>query len=498
MALTCEEWRARAITLDIDAAIWHSGKPQQAARGATFASINPATGKELARIPQCSAEDVDRAVSAARSAYESGVWAGRSPAERKALLLKWADLVERDAEQLALLESLDTGKPIRDTLAIDVGSSLKSMRWFAEAIDKIYDEVAPGPSNVLAMLRRRPLGVIAAIVPWNFPLNMAIIKIMPALAAGNSVILKPSELTSLTALRIARLAHEAGLPDGVFSVLTGLGPEVGKALALHMDVAGLSFTGSTAVGRLLMGYAAQSNLKRVNLECGGKSANIVFADVADPARAASAAANAIFQNMGQICNAGSRLLVEASIHDEFLERVLGETRGRESGDPLDPATRFGTMISAAHAERVRSFIRAGIRDGAQLVAGGEGAAGTAIVPPTIMGNVRNDMEIAREEIFGPVLSVIRFESEAEAISIANDSPYGLACALWTSNVPRALRLEPKLETGVVWINSVRAGDITVPFGGMKQSGLGRDKSIHCFDEVTAIKSVWLDLSEATR
>jgi acyl-CoA reductase-like NAD-dependent aldehyde dehydrogenase len=495
VTLTRDDWHARAKTIAPETRVYYAGALRAAASGETFASVNPATGAVIARLPACGAEDVNRAVAAALASFEAGVWASRAPGERKTALLAWANLIERDRDHLALLESLDTGKPISDTLAIDVGSSLKSMRWFAEAIDKIYDEVAPTPGTALAMIRRRALGVIAAIVPWNFPLNMALIKIMPALAAGNSVILKPSELTSLSALHIAALAHEAGLPGGVFSVLTGTGPETGRALALHMDVAGLSFTGSTAVGKLLLGYAAESNLKRVNLECGGKSANIIFADVADPAKAARAAANGIFQNMGQICNAGSRLLVDARIHDEFLELVTREAAGRSPGDPLDPQTRYGTMISVSHAERVRGYIRSGLAEGANLVTGGEGEAGAAVVPPTILSGVSNEMKVAREEIFGPVLSVIRFETEDEAIRIANDSPYGLASALWTANVPRALRVEQRLQTGVVWINALRTGDITLPFGGMKQSGLGRDKSIHCFDEVTAMKSVWLDLGE---
>lgn len=490
------DWHARAKSLALTTDCFYDGAPHTAASGRTFETVNPATGQVIAHLPACGEEDVESAVAAARTAFERGVWADLAPAQRKAVLLRWADLIERDREHLALIESLDTGKPIRDTLAIDVGSSLNSLRWIAEASDKLYDEIAPNRGHALAMIRRAPLGVIAAIVPWNFPLNTAIIKVTPALAAGNSVILKPSELTSLSALHIAGLALEAGMPPGVFSVLTGVGPETGRALALHMDVAGLAFTGSTAVGRQLMAYAAQSNLKKVSLECGGKSANIVFDDVADIDRAAQMAANAIFQNMGQICNAGSRLLLDVRIHDAFLERLQAEAAGRLPGDPLDPETRFGTMISASHAERVRGFIASGEAEGATRVTDGNLADHPAIVPPTIFTDVDNAMTIAREEIFGPVLSILRFETEDEALRIANDSPYGLAAALWTANVLRALRLERRLQTGVVWINTVRVGDITVPFGGMKQSGLGRDKSMHCFDEVTALKSVWLDTGDA--
>lgn len=496
------DWHARACALQPRCHAFIGGDWRAASDGAVFSTVNPATGQTMAEVARCTAADADLAVAAARRAHASGVWSGTAPAERKAALLRLADLVERDRNDLALLETLDTGKPIRDSLAIDIPAALRCLRWFAEATDKLYDEVAPTAGNVLATIRRQPLGVVAAIVPWNFPLVMAMTKIAPALAAGNSVVLKPSELSPLSALHLAGLVAEAGLPEGVFNVVPGMGAEVGRALASSMDVAALLFTGSTAVGKLLMEYAAQSNLKAVALECGGKSANIVLRDVVDIDLAVEAAAMGVFQNQGQICNAATRLLLDAPIHDDFVERLLAFTAKLAPGDPLDPATRFGSLVGDAHADRVRAHVAAGEAEGAFRLtpSGGDcppGLRPETLVPPTIFGSVRNHMSIARAEIFGPVLSVIRVDGLAQAIDIANDSDYGLAAGIWTADVATALVAERRLETGLVWINTLRKGDITVPFGGVRQSGFGRDKSLHAFDHVTQRKSVWLDLTQAS-
>ena len=493
-----KDWHAAARDLSPEAEAFIDGRYRPALSGATFATLNPATGRILADVAACGEADADAAVAAAARAFKKGAWSRAAPAARKAVLLHLADLIEADADAFALLETLDMGKPIRDSLAIDVPAAVRCLRWFAEAADKLYDEIAPTRGDVLAMIRRVPVGVVAAIVPWNFPLVTAMTKIAPALAAGNSVVLKPSELSPLSALRLGRLAAEAGLPDGVFNVLPGIGAEAGRALALHDGVASLAFTGSTAVGKLLMTYAGRSNMKKVGLECGGKSANIVLADCPDLDRAVQAAAMGVFQNQGQICNAGTRLILERPIRDAFLEKLVALVRTFEPGDPLLPETRFGALVSAAHADRVRGYIASGLADGATRLTGegppAPGLAPETCVRPTIFSGVDNSMAIAREEIFGPVLSVIDAGSLDEAVAIANDSPYGLAAAVWTGSLARALEAERRLDTGFVWVNTLRVGDITVPFGGVKASGSGRDKSFHAFDSVTHRKSVWVDLS----
>lgn len=493
------DWHARARALTPATRAFIAGDWCEAASGAQFETVNPATGRATAIVAACGAADADRAVASASAAFAAGHWSTAAPAARKAVLLRLADLIERDRDHLALLETLDTGKPIRDSLTIDLPATLRCLRWFAEATDKLYDEVAPTAGSVLAMIRRRPLGVVAAIVPWNFPLVTAMTKIAPALAAGNSVVLKPSELSPLSALHLAGLGVEAGLPPGVLNVLPGIGPDVGRALALHMDVAALLFTGSTAVGKLLMGYAAQSNLKPVALECGGKSANIVLRDVPDMDRAIAAAAAGVFQNQGQICNAGTRLVLDAPIHDAFLDGLLRVTETYRPGDPLDPDTRLGPLVSAAHAGRVRGHIAEAEAEGAQRLTPATidcppSLQPDALVPATVFANVTPGMGIARNEVFGPVLAVLRAEGLDQAIRLANDSAYGLAAGIWTANVSAALAAEHRLDTGFLWINTLRAGDISVPFGGVRQSGFGRDKSLHAFDHVTQRKSIWLDLA----
>jgi 4-guanidinobutyraldehyde dehydrogenase/NAD-dependent aldehyde dehydrogenase len=490
-------WHERARRLEFRTQAFIDGRYVDAASGATFDSINPATGKLLARVAAGDAEDINRAVISARAAFRKGGWANLAPAKRKRTLQRFAELIREHTEELALLETLNMGKPISDSLKIDVPAAVRCVQWYAEAIDKVYDEVAPTGPDALGLITREPLGVVGAIVPWNFPLIMAAWKFAPILATGNSLVLKPSEKSPLTALKVAELAVEAGIPPGVFNVVPGLGPTAGKALALHMDVDAITFTGSTATGHQVMQYAGQSNLKRVSLECGGKSPNIVLADYPHLDKAATAAALAIFFNQGEMCSAGSRLLLQEGIQEAVLEKVQAISRTLQPGDPLDANTRLGAIVDETQMKRILGYIDSGRQDGATLRVGGRRVredSGGFFIEPTVFEGVKPAMAIAREEIFGPVLSVITFKTVDEAIGIANDVIYGLAAAVWTSDVTTAHRVARALRAGTVFVNCYDDDDITVPFGGFKQSGIGRDKSLHALEKYTELKTTWISLS----
>ncbi len=491
------DWRAKATALALDARAFINGQRVAALAGETFPVVSPIDGKTISQAARGKAEDIDVAVKAARAAFESGAWSRQAPGKRKRVLIKFAELILKNKEELALLETIDMGKPIKNALAADVGGAANCIAWYGEAIDKVYDEIAPTASSALALIRREAMGVIGAIVPWNYPMLMASWKIGPALAAGNSLVLKPSEKSPLTAMRIAELALEAGLPPGVFNVVPGFGHEAGEALALHMDVDAIGFTGSTRVGRKMLEYSGQSNLKRVFNELGGKSANLIFADFDDLDRAAATAAGSMFYNQGESCNAPSRLLVQDSIADAFVEKVLSHVPNYLPGDPLDSKTTLGAMVDQGQQRTVMNYIESGKSEGARLVAGGTAAredTGGFYVNPTVFDGVKNDMKIAREEIFGPVLSIIRFKDEAEAVKLANDSAYGLHAAVWSSHIDRAHRVAGALRAGTVHVNQYDEDDITVPFGGYKQSGNGRDKSLHALEKYTELKTTWIRLA----
>jgi gamma-glutamyl-gamma-aminobutyraldehyde dehydrogenase/4-guanidinobutyraldehyde dehydrogenase/NAD-dependent aldehyde dehydrogenase len=494
--MTTQSWHERANAVRIDGRALVGGRRVDAASGLTFDCISPVDGRKLAEVARCESRDVDTAVANARAAFEDGRWAGKAPAERKRTLVRFADLMLAHRDELALLETLDMGKPIRFSLAVDVQLAQNCIRWYGEATDKIYDQVAPAPQDSLALITREPVGVVAAIVPWNYPMLMAAWKLGPALAAGNSVVLKPSEKAPLSALRLAELALEAGVPEGVFNVLPGYGHEAGAALALHMDVDCIAFTGSTRVGKQIVENAGRSNLKRAWTELGGKSANIVCADCPDLDAAVAAAVGAIYFNQGESCNAPSRLFVEESIRDAFLEKALQLVPQYAPGDPLNEATVMGAIVDAAQMKTVLGYIEDGKACGAHLLAGGNAArieSGGLYVEPTLFAGVDPAMRIAREEIFGPVLSVLSFTDLDDAVRQANATPYGLAAAVWTADLGKAIRTSRRLRAGTVHVNQYDNDDITVPFGGYKQSGNGRDKSLHAFDKYTELKTTWIQV-----
>lgn len=488
------DWPELATTLELPTFGIIDGERREAQSGFTFECFNPATGARLAEVTAYQDVDVDCAVQSARAAFTSAKWAGASPSERKARILAFADLLIENAQALALMDSLSMGKPAQIAFDSDVPGAAAFIRWYGECLDKLYDEVVPSDSSSIVTATREPLGVIAIITPWNYPIEEAAIKLAPALAAGNSIILKPSEISPFSAIRLGELALEAGIPPGVLNVAPGTGLHAGRALALHGDVDCVSFTGSSDVGKLLMRYSGESNLKRVWLECGGKSPNLVFADCADIDRAAAESARSVFRNQGQVCSAATRVLVERKIVDAFVERLVASAADYCPADPLLASSRVGPMASRDQYRKVADYIECGLEEGARLLLDGrviERAPGSLFLGPTIFTNVRPDMRIARDEIFGPVVCIMSFDDEDEAIRLANDSIYGLVASVWTSALSRAHRVSRALAAGSVTVNGMDSQSEAAPFGGYKQSGIGREHSLHAFDQYTNIKTTFI-------
>ena len=470
-----------------------NGEAVDAASGRTFITMNPATEEPICAVAEAGPEDVDRAVKAARAAFDSGPWPRMRPAERQRILFKLGELVLEHAGELGRLETLDNGKPIFESRQIDAPMVANCFHYFSGWATKLAGETLPVSPSFFTFTLREPLGVVGAIIPWNFPMIMVGWKAAPALAAGNTVVLKPAELTPLTAIRIAELALEAGLPPGVFNVLPGKGSVAGEALVKHPGVDKISFTGSTEVGRHIMKQAADT-MKKLTLELGGKSPNIVFAD-ADLEAAVRGAATGIFYGKGEVCAAGSRLLVESSIHDEFVAKLTERAKKTLPADPLDPKSRLGSLVSETQMKTVLGYVQAGVGEGARLVAGGERRPVNGkgwFVEATVLDGVENGMRVAQEEIFGPVLAVIRFEGVDDAIRKANDILYGLASGVWTKDVQKAITVARRLQAGTVWVNAYNYYDAGMPFGGYKQSGFGRDLGPECLRDVTQSKSVWIN------
>jgi len=497
--LTLEEYEAIAESLTLPTTAFIDGRARAASDGKTFDTMNPATGRSIAQIAACEEADVDHAVLKARESFESGVWSRMHPAQRKAVLIRLVKLMKRNQHELAVLESIESGKPIADIETIDIPEALNCLAWHAESIDKIYDQVAPAGDDAVAMVVREPIGVVACVLPWNFPILMLAWKIGPALAAGNSVVVKPAEQTNMTALRIAELAGEAGLPNGVLNIVTGLGETTGKAIGLHLDVDMVSFTGSTEVGREFLKYSAESNLKKVVLECGGKNPCVVMDDAENLDVVADHATNAVFWNMGENCSSNSRLIVHEAVKDELVSKIVAQLREWRTGNPLDPSSSLGAIVSQEQYKKILGYIKAGKAEGANLLVGGDAIKEGAgyFIEPTIFDDVSPDMTIAKEEIFGPVLAVIAVANADQAVKVANDTSYGLTASVFTSNVKRAHRMARAIKAGTVTVNCYGEGDVSTPFGGYKQSGFGgRDNSIHAHDQYTELKTIWVDISDS--
>ncbi|MDQ0317874.1 gamma-glutamyl-gamma-aminobutyraldehyde dehydrogenase [Pararhizobium capsulatum DSM 1112] len=490
---TRDYWEKALSALAINGQHFIDGQSVAAASGRTFTRTRPMDGKPGAMLQRGDAADIDRAVASARAAFASGVWRHKEPLEKKKIMLKWAELIRAHGEELALLETLDVGKPVLASLNVDVRLCADGIQFYAEMIDKLYDEIAPTGPNARALVRKVPLGVIGAITPWNYPMIIDAWKLGPSIAAGNSVVLKPAEQSSLSAIRLAQLAFEAGLPAGVFNVITGFGEETGKPLALHMDVDMIAFTGSTEVGKLIMGYAAQSNVKRVALELGGKSPLVVFED-ADLDAAASAAAWGCFYNSGETCHASTRLVVHRSVQQALIEKIEAVAKSDIAlAHPFEPSAQIGALIEKEHMDKVLGMIAAGEKEGGRRAFGAEQVmhdTGGYYVSPGVFVDLTNDMNLARQEIFGPVLAAIPFDTEEEALAIANDTIYGLAGAVFTRDMNRAHRFSEAIHAGTVWINTYDMSNFATPFGGFKQSGFGRDRSVHAIDKYCDYKTIW--------
>src|SRR5215471_1709545 len=484
-----------APTLNLKTDLFIDGAFAPSSSGKRFATVNPANGETLAEVAEASSADLDRAVAAARKAFESGPWAAMKPRQRGRILTRAAELLLARADAFGRVETLDNGKPIFEAAKIDMPAAAECLAYFGEYADKLYGDTFPSRPDAMLMTVREPVGVVGAITPWNFPLLQAMWKIAPALALGNAVVLKPASVTPLTALMFAELLAEAGLPPGAFHVVPGPGPVIGRAMAEHPGIDKISFTGETETGKSIL-RAAAGTVKRVSMELGGKSPNIVFAD-ADLDSAAKGAINAIFYGKGELCSAGSRLLVEDSVHDALMEKVVERAKKMTPGDPMNPKTRLGALVSEKQRDTVAGYVEAGRREGAKLVAGGNRASVEgkgAFFEATVFDDVVPSMTIAREEIFGPVLAALTFQDEAEAVAVGNSTIYGLAAAVWTRDVKKALRTAKALKAGTVWVNTYNLYDPGLPFGGYKQSGFGRERGFDALREYTQVKSVWIDLT----